>query len=97
MRYLLPILILLAGCEQAGGAMTRTERTVTMIVIEWSKDPDAECRKIGAVSHATIGGCTVMDSVPCRVIARPPESWWDTGALAIIGHEFMHCLGWTHA
>lgn len=91
--------VLLSGC-----APTRTDAVLVEVRLEDSKvDVRAWCDAMRASGRGVgpakaVRGCAYFAPDPwrCQVVALRPRDWNDTPRLQTLGHELLHCIGWTH-
>lgn len=46
--------------------------------------------------HGWLGCALIERDGTCYVIGLPPRAWYDYDRIFVLGHELLHCIGWTH-
>jgi hypothetical protein len=88
--------ILVNAAEQA----TLTQRATvkqTTVYVQWVRNKaegNRICASKGAPEYS--GACAYGTTDSCNIVAIQPRDFNDTEALAVLGHEFWHCLGAKH-
>lgn len=90
MRYL--AILLLTGCATT----IPTDVTFTAVSVNWTEAADKDCRALGLKTPEQIAACATYGNPICQITAPKPRSFDDEQRLTWLGHEFLHCLGWSH-
>lgn len=88
--------ILVSAAEQAALTQRATVKTTT-VYIQWVRNKaegNRVCVSKGAPEYS--GACAYGTTDSCNIVAIQPKDFNDTEALAVLGHEFWHCLGAKH-
>jgi hypothetical protein len=51
----------------------------------------------GGTAENVLAFSRVVGEDECLIFSIPPEDWDDHRALAMLGHEVLHCLGGNHS
>lgn len=54
-------------------------------------------REAGGTAENVLAFSRVVGEDECLIFSIPPEDWDDHRALAMLGHEILHCLGGNHS
>lgn len=80
--------------------ISKSTITHTEVKVIWHKDVDEMPKECKRFSNATLYGCAMVfkneKKSVCILHAIEPNNFNDTAKLAVLGHEFWHCLGARH-
>lgn len=95
--------VVLAGCATKPQTMPsykmseQPTKDRAYVVVKWMDDPSSICSSVMLNRNAYLG-CAAQDihTPRCTIYVRQPKDFNDTQALAVLGHELLHCLGASH-
>lgn len=109
MKVLLPLLasVLLTGCYSITKypdlelpTITKSTTTTVKVYVQWHESVDSITKACSDNKNILIYGCAVSftskENSICIIHAMEPKNFSDAPKLAILGHEFWHCLGARH-
>lgn len=88
---------ILANAAEQAALIQRATVKQTTVYIRWvntKAEANRICASKGAPEYS--GACAYGTTDSCNIVAIQPKDFNDTAALAVLGHEFWHCLGAKH-
>jgi hypothetical protein len=75
-----------------------TRKTITIHTMFVSPEEMTELyNSTGGTAENVLAFSQVINDKDCMVYSVTPENWDDHRALAMLGHEVLHCLGGDHS
>lgn len=95
--------LLLTGCHTISAypvgqpeLINKSSLTEVTVAVKWVKTVDQLNSVCGSPNRLTYG-CAISLGNHCTIHVIEPRDFNDVPLLAMLGHEFWHCLGARHA
>lgn len=99
---LLILCLLLSGCHTISAypvgqpdLVTKSSLTEVRVSVNWVKSVD-QLNSLCRVPDKIVYGCAFSYENYCKIHVIEPRDFDDIALLAMLGHEFWHCLGARH-